>query len=567
MSNEYIVKLLGEIIEDIECVVLNACDTINLAKELHKRINYVIGMNRAIKDQSAIAFSEGFYDGIGADLPFEKSFKMGKLAILAMVERQDTQGRKFILADDQKKIIDQQGNEVQDIEYHIPVLFKNTIVETSKAAGYLSNLQEILLEGYEDDLKEEIEESYQIVLGELRANNRIIESLKGMSESILEEMIWQFYEQKPVDLGENLQQISCLQLFMAFFVVILQQKKQRKSYRQTLKKWLKKDAKDLSKVLIAVVEQRFSQANQSSRVLDEPLQVLLLVVTEIQQEFKLDAWLIKDIKKYQSMTDQDEASILCQKLTDKEMLNLGKPLNLEILKDFILKYKFHSFKQIKIFLPYQVIANIEKETKTIDLLETPTAISRLSPVPLGRDYEIVLGISERLSDNEQHKRWLEKYKMLIPIQEKSIRQYIISESELQQKMEAGELSRRTPFVLCKKLEDFNIDTLYKYHNSVAVIGSRLTHLCLCSDHLETILPIIYYTGVPLMLWIRSHAEETLHSSADFENICDCQFKDLPRIIKAQRESAYGITSHLGHHLSLILDDANLLPPPYRLRMA
>ncbi len=50
----------------INCVLLNACYSEVQANEIVKHIDYVIGMNQAIPDQAAIAFSIGFYDGLGA---------------------------------------------------------------------------------------------------------------------------------------------------------------------------------------------------------------------------------------------------------------------------------------------------------------------------------------------------------------------------------------------------------------------------------------------------------------------------------------------------------------------
>lgn len=65
LSNEFLADLFKNFADRLECLVLNACDTEPLAIEVAKYLNYAIGMNQEVKDKSAIAFSEAFYDAIG----------------------------------------------------------------------------------------------------------------------------------------------------------------------------------------------------------------------------------------------------------------------------------------------------------------------------------------------------------------------------------------------------------------------------------------------------------------------------------------------------------------------
>jgi Effector-associated domain 1/CHAT domain len=51
----------------VKCVVINACHSSELASSISQHINYVIGMNQQIDDRAAVAFAEGFYDGLGYD--------------------------------------------------------------------------------------------------------------------------------------------------------------------------------------------------------------------------------------------------------------------------------------------------------------------------------------------------------------------------------------------------------------------------------------------------------------------------------------------------------------------
>ena len=64
--------------EHIECVLLNACYSEAQADEILKHVPYVIGMNTAVPDETAIVFAVGFYDALGAGRDVEFAFKLAK---------------------------------------------------------------------------------------------------------------------------------------------------------------------------------------------------------------------------------------------------------------------------------------------------------------------------------------------------------------------------------------------------------------------------------------------------------------------------------------------------------
>jgi hypothetical protein len=78
---------LFELVADqVNCVILNACYSEMQAKAIAEHISFVIGMNHAIGDQSAINFSAGFYRALGANHAIEKAYKFG-LAELRLERR------------------------------------------------------------------------------------------------------------------------------------------------------------------------------------------------------------------------------------------------------------------------------------------------------------------------------------------------------------------------------------------------------------------------------------------------------------------------------------------------
>lgn len=78
---EAVAGLFGLFSNQVECVLLNACFSESQANAINRHIKYVIGMSREIEDQTAIEFTVGFYDAIGAGKTIEQAFKFGCNAI------------------------------------------------------------------------------------------------------------------------------------------------------------------------------------------------------------------------------------------------------------------------------------------------------------------------------------------------------------------------------------------------------------------------------------------------------------------------------------------------------
>ncbi len=82
-GNAYLVRpdslayLFEQFTAHVQCVLLNACYSEKQADAIAKHIDYVIGMNQELDDLSAISFSAGFYQGIGAGRSVEDAYKLG----------------------------------------------------------------------------------------------------------------------------------------------------------------------------------------------------------------------------------------------------------------------------------------------------------------------------------------------------------------------------------------------------------------------------------------------------------------------------------------------------------
>ena len=78
---EALAALFEQFANTVRCVVLNACFSVIQAKAIARHIDSVIGMNKEIGDQAAIAFSVGFYQALGGGRSVEDAYKLGCVQI------------------------------------------------------------------------------------------------------------------------------------------------------------------------------------------------------------------------------------------------------------------------------------------------------------------------------------------------------------------------------------------------------------------------------------------------------------------------------------------------------
>jgi hypothetical protein len=81
LEPETLAALFEQFAEQVECVVLNACFSERQAQAIGLYIDWVIGMDRAISDKGAIAFSTGFYQALGAGRSIPDAYKLGCVQI------------------------------------------------------------------------------------------------------------------------------------------------------------------------------------------------------------------------------------------------------------------------------------------------------------------------------------------------------------------------------------------------------------------------------------------------------------------------------------------------------
>ena len=82
-------SLFREFAEAVQCVILNACYSEHQANAIAVHIKYVIGMTGAIGDVAAIAFTNGFYQALGAGKVFEDAYRLGRVQVELVVPTEE----------------------------------------------------------------------------------------------------------------------------------------------------------------------------------------------------------------------------------------------------------------------------------------------------------------------------------------------------------------------------------------------------------------------------------------------------------------------------------------------
>ncbi|MGB5714760.1 MAG: hypothetical protein WBM44_28065, partial [Waterburya sp.] len=151
----------------------------------------VIGMNQAIRDDAAIAFSIGFYRALGYGKSVEDAFKFGKNAIQLAIG--DDPKTREAIAEEMRKLI--AVGEVSEaiIEEHLkPVLKVNPDIilpEPLQKTPIVSEFDQIQLQELKEDI-DSLFENYQLTSKKARYMNDPADknNLKRQAQYILEQI-------------------------------------------------------------------------------------------------------------------------------------------------------------------------------------------------------------------------------------------------------------------------------------------------------------------------------------------------------------------------------------------
>lgn len=134
VSTEVLARIFKTFANEINCAVLNACDSDCQAAAIVEHINYVIGMRQQILDQAAYLFSVSFYKGLASGKSIEQAYEMGCIAIQIWTnDSSSTQSRQYRKFEYDGEVV--QSAQSQLAECMKPVLRKKGVHLPSGSVG------------------------------------------------------------------------------------------------------------------------------------------------------------------------------------------------------------------------------------------------------------------------------------------------------------------------------------------------------------------------------------------------------------------------------------------------
>lgn len=305
-----------------------------------------------------------------------------------------------------------------------------------------------------------------------------------------------------------------------------------------LQGWGERYSKDWSNLLRQVEAQREEQ--------DQNVQTALFIMISYSDEaatqsqdreaYRVQAWLIENVDQYKTARQgyQTVGLEITSGFTGDE--TYAWEAIPEVLKQFIeqgnVVDELSQDSEVHIFLPQQLL-NCDADCWKL--------IKRIGKeLPIGHDYKVFLRLYERLSRTYNKKMWKKKW------QQKT--------SLLQEKASKG-------FKGCKGCD---LDDLYYEltdEENENVVGLKLIDAP-NQDSSTSIFNLVFEMGFPLAIWSRVNLSE-LTNEAELNRVLEaCILANLPQTVKRERRESRKkpLNCHIGHHLSLLWDDPDLVPP-------
>jgi DNA replication protein DnaC len=188
VSTETLAQVFKIFANEINCAILNACDSDHQALAITEHINYAIGMRQPILDEAAHCFAVGFYEGLATGSSIEQAYELGCLAIKIWLEKSSQSNRSR-----QDRRLEYVGSVVDAAEPSLtedmkPVLRKKSSLSTSnpKQAVPPLSLSAVRLQEFTEYIKQEIDRKEYKVQARAAYDNFGLYSAQNASEKGVE---------------------------------------------------------------------------------------------------------------------------------------------------------------------------------------------------------------------------------------------------------------------------------------------------------------------------------------------------------------------------------------------
>ncbi|NEZ54306.1 serine protease [Adonisia turfae] len=309
-----------------------------------------------------------------------------------------------------------------------------------------------------------------------------------------------------------------------------------KNLRTRLQHWLEPKV-ETWKMLLEQAKTQLTQIQANQAAITESL--LLIAVTPVSgDEYPVQALFMSDVAKYDPICGDGGQPV-------KAPARFDEVVTVETLPNVVracvaeVSQKPHHDLMIHLILPLELIHQGCDRT----FLEKPNRY--IPDIRLGVKHRFVVRIAERLDPplwREFGKDWQRKWADL-------------------QKLQG---TKGCPAFICGDPVLDNPASLFAKLQHAKSLGFKLIKVC-TDESYPDVFGAVMAAGIPAAVWLRSDAFCAELDAVDkVDQLLACKMTTLPDVVKQVRADAIANASaedaHIGHHLSLLWDDPNLVHP-------
>lgn len=345
-------------------------------------------------------------------------------------------------------------------------------------------------------------------------------------------LLEQLQELGGIDNGNN--GFNCLVEFCAYLVVSA---KLSRSQIREIKKWIRSEFKVDEENFEKLCDRLTSQQKQPVVI---PSILVLLTPVADGYCYKIEAGYIHNVQNYDHKIGHGYEPLtveLTEPLSRQELANQMPPILEELLDQ---TYEFWNnlgiLPQVEFFLPIPLINQ--------DVEQYPVDIAAAQPQAIGRECRVLVRFWERLG-----------YRMR-RVKRKAI------QNKWQQRWRYFQACESQT---CKKLltcGDRPSEVVRLDLNNETTIGVKIIQGI--DDERRKTIQNVMYEGIPIALWLRKQLTDC-SCTETLNDLLAQSLNSLPKHLTQHRKNAScQEPDHLSHHLSLLWDDPQKIPPETRL---
>jgi hypothetical protein len=319
--------------------------------------------------------------------------------------------------------------------------------------------------------------------------------------------------------------------------------------RKRLQDWVQHRVGDIQPLLDEV--QRFWTQHQATQATNAPSHLLVYVRDESTESRSVSALFVRDASQYTSSSGVGSEPVQApgqdpfyEKVTLATLPALVQACLSEVLDKSPQQLMLH------LILPLVWLNQPCDRWPLTDFFPNSGVLALLDDdIRIGERFCCVVRISERLSPDILkmfREPWQDKWQLLESLKSSDIYTAFVSGDGL------------TPG-----------PELRAQLSSTTSVGLKLSTVYEESQYPKLFATLIA-TGTPAALWLRSDQfADTVSAKTDLDRLLNCRISTLPEAVKQCRSAALAVAedAHIGHHLSFLLDDPNLVPPSTQLSLA